>query len=680
MNKAAAILLGVAISVSICGTSLAAGPDYRSGTPWPAIDLEGVVTEDMNASIKDNFALAVNKDKILKLQMPPGYSAAGLPIDLTLKANDDLKKMFQGPAPKRHDARLAYDYYHLLKDWDSRNAQGIAPLKKETDRVEAISSTAALSRYFADTPTGGVLAVLWKSKAEPDFLDSSRNALTVTSAPLFLDDSAEYSHLTDYGAIRKKAVSELAEKMLVKLGYTKKVARQKVENCFALEAQLASSILTNEEQKSSNAPTRMNNRFSRDELKKAQGRLPILEKLKQDGYPEMEKYVVTMPAYLQKLNKLYTEENLPLLKDYLIVHGTVEAAGLLDRECYDWDYERKIAISGAKGRLPDEDAFANKTAAALKWPVAQLYSTTYLKKSDKERISALVDQIMDAYRGVINEADFLSASTRANALDKLAAIDKRVLYPDSWENVACPELNFASPADGGTLWEAAKAISIYEVAKNAKEANKPVDKTIWAMAPQVVNCAYDEQTNSIYIAGAYAQGGMYNNNMRDEEVLGKLGCIIGHEISHAFDSTGAQFDKEGNMKNWWTEKDYAAFQKRNEKMIAYYNNMHPWAGQDFYSRIMTGEAGADMAGMKAVLRVAATKKDFDYDKFYRAYADCWLIKVTLQDIYYNLKDPHPLQYLRINCTLQQFDEFLNFYGITEGDGMYLAPKDRVAIW
>ena len=96
------------------------------------------------------------------------------------------------------------------------------------------------------------------------------------------------------------------------------------------------------------------------------GRLPILEKLKQDGYPEMEKYVVTMPAYLQKLNQLYTEENLPLLKDYLIVHGTVEAAGLLDRECYDWDYERKIAISGAKGRLPDEDAFANKTAAALK--------------------------------------------------------------------------------------------------------------------------------------------------------------------------------------------------------------------------------------------------------------------------------------------------------------------------
>jgi putative endopeptidase len=108
--------------------------------------------------------------------------------------------------------------------------------------------------------------------------------------------------------------------------------------------------------------------------------------------------------------------------------------------------------------------------------------------------------------------------------------------------------------------------------------------------------------------------------------------------------------------------------------------MHPWAGQDFYGSIMTGEAGADMAGMKAILRVAATKKDFDYDKFYRAYAAGFLTKDTLQSAYGRINDVHPMHYLRINCTLQQFDEFLNFYGITEGDGMYLAPQDRVAIW
>ena len=115
-------------------------------------------------------------------------------------------------------------------------------------------------------------------------------------------------------------------------------------------------------------------------------------------------------------------------------------------------------------------------------------------------------------------------------------------------------------------------------------------------------------------------------------------------------------------------------------MIAYYNNMHPWAGQDFYSRIMTGEAGADMAGMKAVLRIAAEKENFDYDAFFRSFAGLWLEKDTLQSVYSSINDVHPMSYLRINCTLQQFDEFLNCYGITEGDGMYLAPADRVIVW
>jgi len=680
MKKRLAILLGLSMAVSLWGTAWAAEPNYKSGTPWPYIDLEGVVTEDMNASLKDNFALAVNKDKILKLQIPQGYPFGGIDMDLVLKTNEDLKKMFQGSAPEGHDAKLAYDFYHLMMDWNNRNAQGIAPLKKITDKVEAIHSTAELSRYLVDVPAGENWVGLWESGAETDPLNSSRPVLLASSFPLLLDDSAEYSHLTDYGAIKKKANSELAEKMLVKLGCTKDVARQKIENCFALEAQLAPTILTKEEQNSPDAIARMNNRFSRDKLKEAQGKLPILEKLKKNGYPDADEYLVTMPAFLQKLNELYTEENLSLLKDYLIVHEAVETAGFLDRECYEWNFDRKNAISGSKGMPPDADVSAAQAADTLEWPVAQLYSATYLKKSDKERLTALVDQILDAYRGVINEADFLSAATRTNALDKLAAIDKRVLYPDNWENVACPELNFASPDNGGTLWQALVAIKEYEVAKNVRKAVRPIDKTIWVMTPQEVNCAYSPMTNAIHIAGGYAQGAMYNSNMSDEEMLGKIGRVIGHEISHAFDSTGAQFDKEGNMKNWWTKEDYAAFQKRNDKLVAYYNNMHPWAGQDFYGSIMTGEAGADMAGMKAILRVAATKKDFDYDKFYRAYAAGFLTKDTLQSAYGRINDVHPMHYLRINCTLQQFDEFLNFYGITEGDGMYLAPQDRVAIW
>ena len=176
------------------------------------------------------------------------------------------------------------------------------------------------------------------------------------------------------------------------------------------------------------------------------------------------------------------------------------------------------------------------------------------------------------------------------------------------------------------------------------------------------------------------QGGAYNSDMSDEELLGTLGAVIGHEISHGFDSTGAQYDKDGNLAVWWTEEDYAEFLRRNQKMEDYYNAIHPWEGQDLYGSIVTGEACADMAGIKVALRIAAEKENFDYDAFFRAYAGLWLDKDTLQMIYRRINDVHPMGYLRVNCTLQQFDEFLNCYGITEGDGMYLAPEDRVNIW
>ena len=123
-----------------------------------------------------------------------------------------------------------------------------------------------------------------------------------------------------------------------------------------------------------------------------------------------------------------------------------------------------------------------------------------------------------------------------------------------------------------------------------------------------------------------------------------------------------------------------AFKKRNEKLAAYYNNMHPWEGQDFHGEILTSEAGADMAGLKVVLQIVKNKKNFDYDKFFHAVCDVWLRKASLQNSYQQIENEHPMAYLRINCTLQQYDEFLDFYDIKEGDGMYLAPEDRVNIW
>ncbi|MCR5844300.1 MAG: M13 family metallopeptidase [Oscillospiraceae bacterium] len=680
MKKLLSILLALAMLASLTVPAFADEPDYTTGTPWLCIDLDGVVTADTPADLKDNYALAVNKDKILALEIPEGRAFGGTTASVALKQAEDIKNMFLGDAPEGHDARLAYDLFQLMMDWDSRNALGVAPLKEQIAPVEAIDSIEKLSAYFVETRDEDELAALYYAGSDQDQLDSNRYVLAVSDAGLLLGDAAEYEKLTDFGAIKKDAITELARKMLVKLGYTEDEAQRKIDNCFAFETMLAPALFTDEEKKKPDYLEKILNFYSYDEMKAAEGPLPILEDLAATGFPETDRYQIANPDGLKKLIELYTDENLPLIKDYLIVHGTLGAAGSLDRECYEWNYAASNAISGASGMLDDETMFSGSVASVLAWPVAQLYTQTYLRQEDKDRIMDMMKEILDVYHGIIEEADFLSDATREKAIEKLDAIKPRSLYPDSWEKYNCDGLDFDGPEKGGTLWEAYRRISAYMIAKSIKEFPEPVDKEKWPMPPTIVNCFYDWTTNTITILGAFAQGGLYSSDMSDEEVLAKLGCVIGHEISHGFDSTGAQFDKYGNMADWWTEEDYAEFLARNQKMVDYYNAMHPWEGQDFYGSIMTGEACADMAGMKAILRLAAERENFDYDAFFRAFADIWLEKGTLQSAYMSINNVHPMSYLRINCTLQQFDEFLDCYGITEGDNMYLAPEDRVAIW
>lgn len=196
-----------------------------------------------------------------------------------------------------------------------------------------------------------------------------------------------------------------------------------------------------------------------------------------------------------------------------------------------------------------------------------------------------------------------------------------------------------------------------------------------------VNAYYDFQDNSINILAGMLSGEIYNEDMSYEQMLGAIGTVIGHEISHAFDPDGAQFDKEGAIANWWTDEDYAAFQVRAAKLAAWYDGFIPAEGVTCSGKQVQGEAIADMGGMKCMLGIAAQREDFDYDLFFRQYATLYrekelpalfIVQVTI--------DVHPLCYLRVNATLAQFDEFVDFYGIKEGDGMYIAPEDRVAVW
>ena len=201
----AAATPGAEETAEAASTADAAAVDYSSGTPWPYIDLEGVVTPDTPTDPKDNFALYANKDKILNLKIPEGRPFGGAFMNLVQQQSEDVKNMFLGEAPEEHDAKLAFDLFWLMMDWDGRNALGVAPLKEEVDKVEQISTIDELMAYFVEYPAEKQLSSLWSTEVNPDLNDADRKVFWISDSGVLLGDSAEYKSLTSFGKIKKEA-------------------------------------------------------------------------------------------------------------------------------------------------------------------------------------------------------------------------------------------------------------------------------------------------------------------------------------------------------------------------------------------------------------------------------------------------------------------------------------------
>ena len=651
-------------------------PDLTSGTPWICSTIDGVVTEDSEFDLKDDFYAAVNKERLAANTLKEGEAEIGTFAELDHMAEDVVKTLFDGEEPTDHDIKLAYDLYHMALDWDSRNEIGAAPLKAKTDAVEAIESIDEMTEYLSSNDD----FMLWTvSKVEhPD--DDERSIIFFQFNTLMRRDAAAYPDPTPNGEYVESVLSEYAHAILVKDGYTAEEAEEKIENSLKFETLLAPAIPTNEHL----MDPEYQQIVSRDEMKEIAGALPMLENAEGPGFfPECEEYMILCPEVYDQLNVLYTEENLTLMKDYLIVNIASAYADWLDRECCEMYYDLfVIDRNGETGIKSDFDYAYGLVNKYLIWAVSKYYTQTNLTQEDKDRLSKLVEDIRAEYHTILNEADFISEETRAAAIEKLDAMKTFILFPDEIEGY--DGLNIRSAEEGGTFFEAMETIEDYLIRKDRADAGSVTDLSGWlsVLPPKAVNACYLGYTNSIYFPGAIAQGSVYNSDMSDEEIYAKMGTLIGHEITHAFDNNGSMYDKDGHLSNWWTDEDYQAFQERIDKMIAYYDTrIFPWEGQGVNGKNMTGEICADMGAVKCMLNIAAKNPDFDYDKFFRSYAELWYREWPFETVQYRIMtDEHPLAYLRVNVTLQQFDEFLEFYGIQEGDGMYLAPEDRIAIW
>lgn len=645
-------------------------------TPWPNTNIVGAA-KGYSPELKDDFYGAVNHEWLVNAKLKPGYVRAGAFTELQDKIDERLKKIMTDTSSEGHDSELVRKLYGLWLDWDARNAEGLSDLRQQADKITAIKSIPELNAYFMTEDSLYCGTSIADFGIGRDNKDSESYNLELSPAGLPLGDPAEYSEMTQNGKRIKKRHEGIVTYMLRRLGYDEKFAEEILTRSFRFESNIAGSQMTLKEIYDPSAVDKMYNPLTMDELRKKSPVYPFADILAAHNAVS-DLMNLSEPQWLESLNKIYNADNLEDIKAFLLCKLVGGYISLTDEAAYRENQRLSRERFGISENKPDEETAVDFVHGQLSVPVSRIYVERYVPESAKEEITEIIQETVKYYRTMLEREDWLSEETRKKAIEKLDAMRLNAAYPDKW--VDFDEFEFP---EGAGLYEAVRALSKYKMKKYFYERlNQKVDHDLWINDVVIVNAYYRPSENSINIIAGIIGGDFYDSDMSYEEKLGGIGTVIGHEISHAFDTHGAQFDKTGNVASWWTEKDLTNFNAKAEKLIKYFDTFKvDDSGENYSGKLVQTETIADMAGVKAMLGIAEGIEGFHYDKFFRSYAHIWKVIQTRELNDMRVKtDVHALPYLRVNAVLQQFEEFYRTYGVMKGDKMYLAPDDRVGVW
>lgn len=648
---------------------------YDDGSPWIDSDLKINIKKLQKPDVKDDYYLAVNYDWLKAAKIADGHTSESSFTAAERNTVQRAMDLLEDDSITGHDAALVRALYGAMTDWDKRGELGMDPVRHVIDDINGINSLEELNDFICDPDRSNCVNTFVSIANETDLRNSERYITYINNDTLLLEDAAEYAVLTSAGERAYEAKKKLATAMLVRLGMDEKEARARFDRLMGFEERLAEKALTRADLNSADIFEKINNVYTADEIGKLTGSFPLMRFIEGFGYKGADSYAVYQPEFIKRLDELYTEDNLDVMKDYMMIHYLIYASDKLDRECYDLALERINTQFSTTGSTDDKTTAYNMILKLIPEPLERMYLKKYDAAGMKDDITDICKEIMAAYRVMLKEEEWLSEDTRKAALSKLDKIRINAVYPDVWTGY--DELDL----EGLDYMDCLRAVNKFNLDIDRKRTGQEVNRDLWPVKILQCNAFYNKQDNSINIILGILDDAFYNTDMSREEKLGGIGTVIGHEISHAFDEKGAQFDADGNLGSWWKGTDYKAYGERISGLAARYDNIRCFNGTNADGGKVSAEAVADIAGMKAVLMAVNDEDDFDKDKFFRQYAKVWRGIMTPEAEYDKLiKDQHPLNYLRVNVTLQQFDEFYETYGITENDGMYIAPGERISVW
>ncbi|MBR3245541.1 MAG: M13 family metallopeptidase, partial [Parasporobacterium sp.] len=521
---------------------------------WLCTNIDGNVTEETPDEMKDNYDLYVNKAWYTDTLIPEGELAVGPVYTVSDIVDEQLLDLMKDKEQSGHDAELVQKLYTMMADWDYRNALGVEPIKPTVEAIQAIDSLESLYACMFDKDS--LVSVLpAKVEVDADPKDSSVNITKITVPGLLLSDAAEYTTRTQAGDMLYSMYQQIIQYALERIGFSAEEAEAAYENAIALETLLAAHIKPNSEHYQPDYNQSILNYYNEQELENLAGSFPIIEMMKASGLYGGKSLMVYEPDYISSLAQVFTEENVPLIRDWLLAYSALGASNFLDQDLFEKMTDIQNAVQGVSGKLSDDEYITAFVRQMLPVPLDNLYIENYCTEQQKEEITAIINSVLAYYHDMLGNTDWLSEETREKAVEKLDNMRINAVYPDSpadWSG-----LEFAGNDENGNLLAALKAIKDFKNALSAAKIDQPVDRDEWDQISRpsyTVNASYYPLKNSINIFAGFLNGDYYNSDFSYEQKLGSIGAVIGHEISHAFDTSGAQFDKNGSMNNWWTEE------------------------------------------------------------------------------------------------------------------------------
>lgn len=645
---------------------------------------------DTTVSPKDDFYSFINGTWMEETDIPSDQSSWGSFQILRKNTDKNVLALLNEAIEDNHfkegsDQAKAVLLYHSKLDTTKRNEIGTEPLKPVMTAIEEIKTLEDLQKTISDRPVE-VANPFWGIYASSLPENSTMNGVYLVPGSLGLPDRDYYTNnSSDAKKIREQYTDHIA-RMFQLWGDDENTANDKAKRILEIETHLAKPRLTKEDRRD---VRNLNNPRSLAEIEKM---APAIDwKTWLDHLPvkkEIDTMIVTQLDYMKALSDLLKSEDIEDLKT-LVSWSTLNSAASelsTDLEKANWEFYSKTLNGVPEQRPADERALATVNGV-MGEALGKIYVEKYFPPEAKETAEVMVQNIIETFKDRIHDLEWMTDETKEKAIEKLNKLTVKIGYPNEWKDYGTMDIK-----EGNSYYENLVSVSQWHLHDNLERINEPVDRKEWFMNPQTVNAYFNPSGNEIVFPAAIMQPPFFDYQADPAVNFGGIGAVIGHEISHAFDDSGARFDADGNVKDWWTKEDAEEFGKRTQQLIDFYSNVQVEDSLHLNGAFTVGENVGDLGGVTAAYHglqhyFENNEKPDEIDgytqeqRFFMSWATVWRTKTRQEALRTQIKnDPHAPGYYRSYLPLQNIDAFYDAFDIQENDQMYIKPENRVKIW